>query len=129
MPSWRASQLVLADRVGVRVAVEHFGDGARVKPAPTAISMITSRSKTCRAWREVGLVDRGEQLALHALRAAQVNHAVQVEGVADRPVRVEAEPLGLGEPGDPRLGRARLRFRHAVLPAEHAQEVSRASFG
>jgi len=56
------------------------------------------------------------------LLEAEMNHAVDVERVADWPAGVEAEPLRPRESRGARVGRAGLRFRHAVFPAEHAQD-------
>src|SRR5579875_141203 len=115
-------QLVPADRVGVRVAAEHLLDGRRVQPGADRYAGEHVRVEDLPGLREVSLADGGDQLALHAFFPAKVDHPVDVEGVARRAVRAEAQPLGPGEPRHPRVGRARLCFRHAVLPGEHARD-------
>src|ERR1700722_11346360 len=113
--------LVLARLVGPGVAVEHLVDRRRVKACPggDVDEHVVLEDLPC--LREVRLVHGGEQFPLHALRTALVDHPVQVEGVADGALRVEAESLRAGQGRHLPVRLACLAGRHAELPCEHLQ--------
>src|ERR1700722_10635354 len=113
--------LVLAHLVGPGVAVEHLTDRGRVKTCPGGDIDDHFVVEYVPRLREIRLVHGGEQLPLHALREAQVDHPVQVDGIADRAFRFEAEALRAGQARHLAVRIACLRYRHVEFPPEHLQ--------
>src|ERR1700761_8598696 len=107
--------LVLAHLVGVPVAAQHVADGARVEPGPGRHLDQHPVVEDLAGLGEVGLVERADDVPLHPLGQPQVNDPVQVEGVADGALGVEAEPLGPRQRANLPVGLARLVRAEAVL--------------
>src|ERR1700761_1193049 len=114
-------QFVLADLIGVAAGVEDLADLVGVEPSADSDLGEHAVVEDVTRPREVGLVDRADQVLLYTSVQAKVQHAVNVEGVADRTPRVEAEPFGPCHAADVIVHRERLGLRLAELLAEHDQ--------
>src|ERR1700744_3964775 len=114
-------KFVLADLIGVVVPVEDLADLVGVEPGADSDLGEHAVVEDVARPREVGLIDRADQFLLDTPVQAKEQHAVNVEGVADRTLRVEAEPFGPCQAADVIVHRERLGLRLAELLAEHGQ--------
>src|ERR1700744_3908307 len=93
-------KFVPADLIGVAVPVEDLADFVGVEPGADSDLGEHAVVEDVARPREVGLVDLVDQLLLYTPVQAKVQHAVNVEGVADRTPRDEAKTFGSCQAAD-----------------------------